>query len=472
MATNLDADLDTVCHHLRQAFRHLEQAVDLLGCQGPTPPEPPAAVITDREPRPLPALPDTAAGEITIDPTFGSRILRVTSAYSIEANPPAIVSYRSSDSTIQRAWNSTVSRFTVENTYGEQLVFAFEPGPLRARFLRAVRFDRRRESPSVPPATVVPFNGSDAAWHNQHPDRLYGRSGNKIIKVFDFATEQMSTVIDLDTLGLNLPAESYTSGVCVMADTLLTTCGGAVNDDNHIVVVGPLTGPPSWRTLDTLLETDFNAGRGFLLHSTTLDLTGRYVLMVPSQKSGVPGGHLFTWDLETNLITEITVAVSGHCALGRGVYVNQDCKPDTPWDAAQWTKRAFFTPNSVENCITPVLQPKEIYLAEHPSWTNMREMSDPFVSATYRHQPSDVPWRAWDEEIITINPTSGEVRRQAHHRSQVLTPAGVWDYWATPRPNISPDGRFALFTSNWGRTLGTDAVEGGDRQDAFIVELR
>ena len=460
-------DIAAAQQDITAAMTHLVHAQKHLGGHAPEPPD--SAIITDREPRPIPAeMPDIAVGQVITDPIFGSRILRVTGPDTV---PNAGVSYRSSDSTIQRAWNSTVSRFTVENTYGEQLVFAFEPGPMRTRFLRRIPFDRRRESPSVPPATVVPFNGSDSAWHNENPDRLYGRSGNKIIKVYDFSTEQMSTVIDLDTLGLNLPAESYTSGVCVMNDTLMTVCGGAVNDDNHIIVIGPLA-TPNWRTLDTLTLSQFNNGNGFLLHSTTLDLTGRYVLMVPSQKSGVPGYALFVWDLDTDTITEITVAVSGHCALGRGVYVNQDCEPGTAWDAAQWTKRYFDRPNEVANCIEPVLTPQEIYLAEHPSWTNMQALDDPFVSATYRHQPSDIPWRAWDEEIITINPMSGEVRRQAHHRSQVLHPVSGWDYWATPRPNISNDGKWALFTSNWGRTLGTDAVEGGDRQDAFIVELR
>jgi hypothetical protein len=341
---------------------------------------------------------------------------------------------------------------------------------VRTRFLRQVRFDRRRHNPRHAPDQIVPFNGSDCSWHDTHPDRLYGRSGNTTIKVFDFATAQMTTVVELAAL-IDLPEDTYTSGVCVMQDHLLTTCGGSINDDMHHVVVGPLA-REDWRTLDTLTLTDFNAGRGFLLHSTTIDLTARYVLMVPSQKSGVAGGHLFVWDLAADTVTEVTTAVSGHCALGRGVYVNQDCAPGTPWDAAQWTFRQFAQVDDVVNTINPVLTPQEVSLGEHPSWTNMQTLADPFVSATYRYAPSDVPWRAWDEEIITISVDSGEVRRQCHHRSQVLDTNDVWDYWATPRANVSNDGKWALFTSNWGRTLGPNPVEGGDRQDAFLVELR
>jgi hypothetical protein len=50
----------------------------------------------------------------------------------------------------------------------------------------------------------------------------------------------------------------------------------------------------------------------------------------------------------------------------------------------------------------------------------------------------------------------------------------VISFWYSPRPNISADGRWVLFTSNWEKTLGTDPT--GDastkyRQDAFVVEL-
>ena len=44
-----------------------------------------------------------------------------------------------------------------------------------------------------------------------------------------------------------------------------------------------------------------------------------------------------------------------------------------------------------------------------------------------------------------------------------------------PRPNVSPDGRWVLFTSNWEKTLGTDPTGepgAGARQDVFLVELK
>jgi hypothetical protein len=51
---------------------------------------------------------------------------------------------------------------------------------------------------------------------------------------------------------------------------------------------------------------------------------------------------------------------------------------------------------------------------------------------------------------------SQSVRRLAHHHSVFR------DYWDTPRADISRDGRFVAFTSNWGST---------SRRDVFIIKV-
>jgi len=45
-----------------------------------------------------------------------------------------------------------------------------------------------------------------------------------------------------------------------------------------------------------------------------------------------------------------------------------------------------------------------------------------------------------------------------------------YSFWDTPRGNVSQDGRFFMFTSNWDSTLGKDQ-SGQPRQDVFIVRL-
>lgn len=435
------SQLDDILEQLYIAEAAIEKAINIAKDN------PESDVRTDREPCELPELPLIGVGEIITDPTFGSRILKVTGPDTDS------YSYRSSDNPIQRSWSADNTHFVVENTHGNQLLYHFYAVDMIAKFVKQ-----------------LPFTGSDCSFHDLNQHLIFGRYGNKVIKVYNIETEAFDTVLDLDTLGLNLPEESYTGIITVMNNTLLTTCGGASQDYNHWVVIKHLY-EDKVTSLNTLALTQFNKGQGFYLHGTQLDLSGRYVWMQPSNLSNDPG-HLYVWDLETGEVEMVATCTSGHMCVGFHVWVNQDCAPGTPWDAAQWVVRDFATPENVTNIIDPVLQPKAVYLADHSSWTYMVDESDPFVSGMYRYMAEDVPWRAWDNEIITINPASGVVKRYAHHRSEVMKVDGTFDYWATPRPNVSCDGKWALFTSNWGRTLGTDSVEGGDRQDAFVVELR
>lgn len=131
----------------------------------------------------------------------------------------------------------------------------------------------------------------------------------------------------------------------------------------------------------------------------------------------------------------------------------------------------------------PVLQPKELYLSEHPSWHNASpDRMVPFVTATYRYADNTVEWRPWDDEIVGVQTNmapgvGAEVWRLAHHRSDVRhdgDPSRL-SFWYTPRANISGDGRWVLFTSNWEKTPGTDpgaGAGGAARQDVFLLQLK
>jgi hypothetical protein len=61
-----------------------------------------------------------------------------------------------------------------------------------------------------------------------------------------------------------------------------------------------------------------------------------------------------------------------------------------------------------------------------------------------------------NELFLVATDGSQRVRRLAHHHSTYR------EYWDSPRANLSKDGRFAAFTSNWGST---------SRRDLFIVKI-
>ena len=105
----------------------------------------------------------------------------------------------------------------------------------------------------------------------------------------------------------------------------------------------------------------------------------------------------------------------------------------------------------------------------HPSWNNTRpNLKVPMVTSTYHEDQWADPKCAWGDEIVAVaTDGSGKVWRFAHNRSRVGHPN--YNFWDTPRGNVSQDGRFFMFTSNWEDSLGKDKTR--DRDDVFIVKL-
>ena len=170
----------------------------------------------------------------------------------------------------------------------------------------------------------------------------------------------------------------------------------------------------------------------------------------------------------------------GHDAPGFGYNINQDCCTSSTWDAAQWQIRSLAEPLIHTDLIAPVMKPTEIYLAEHTSWGNAQpDTLVPVISSTYRYGDNTTAWRAWDDEIMAIETGApagmgATVWRFAHHRSAVASDVNPFaiSFWYTPRANVSRNGRWAIFTSNWEKTIGTDSRDGSFRTDVFLVELK
>jgi len=114
----------------------------------------------------------------------------------------------------------------------------------------------------------------------------------------------------------------------------------------------------------------------------------------------------------------------------------------------------------------------------HASWINARpDAQVPVLVSSYHIEESGDPKCTWGDEIIALaTDGSDKVWRFAHSRSTVHNcspnPAESkgYNFWDCPRGNVSQDGRFFMFTSNWEEALGKD-TQGRFREDAFIVKL-
>jgi hypothetical protein len=431
---------------------------------------------TDRDARSKPSLPAVGpANSRFTDPTFGSRLLRVTDANTRPGSPSR--SYTTPSAAHQTAWNANSTYFYVRSVDGYFIPYAFDASRMSSTRVQAT---------SSGDGGLVVASQAEPQFSFVSPNILYVSrqdSGNDwpIISTFDFST---GSYRDLLNLGEAAPIarHTYTGGLSSSAgspERVMAFFGGASQDSHYLVAVFT-PGQQSAVLLDTTTSTvtvndtrtPTNIPLNFHLHHAWLDKSGRYVILETTAPDRPAHAPLYVWDTLANTFTalpESTTLAGGHFATGFGMMVNQDCCTSTTWDAAQWQFRMLAAPAVNQDLITPVLSPQETYAGDHASWNNAQPgIAVPFVTAFYRTASETAPWRAWDDEIIAVQtgPTSSAtVWRFAHHRSSLVS------FWDTPRANVSQDGRWAIFTSNWEKTLGGDPG-GGPREDVFMVELR
>lgn len=403
---------------------------------------------TDRTPQPKPTLPVLGpAGSSFTDPTFGRRILRVTDRTWGDG------SYRVPSSAHLAAWNASSTAFYVMSSQGAVLPYRFDPGAFTASLLA----DR-------------PYSQTEPQFSRVDPDVLYtvGGPNTRTLRRYSFSKGFANDILELDTIKAGLAdPRTYVGGIISAGnpEVLVAFFGGQSQDQHTFVLYYPLHGP-SWNLLDS------QARLGCKLHAISVDLSGRYVLLYPANAKPY---QVIVWDTETDALTPVTQNPAGHDALGYGEWVNMD-QGSLAYDAAQWQFRQLSDLTATRDLIDPVLTPKEVYLADHTNWNHARpDRRVPVISGTYRFGANDTPWRAWDDEILGIA-TEGPstVWRFCHHRSDVRdehNPLGAY-FEYQPMVNVSPDGKFCLFMSNWDKTLGNDPTDPGHvRTDVFVVEL-
>lgn len=442
--------------------------------------------ISDRVVRPKPILPTLGAAGTTItDPTFNNRILRVTDA-SLASNG-SWSSLGGNGNT--QAWNLAGTRFVIAAASGGARTYDFN----RSTFAISS------------PADLTFLASAGMTFSCLTEDTLIGISSSHAeptLKKYVVGAGY-TTIVGVNTLVPGAdpgdPNRTYASAVTT-ADVAGTEYfafqfGGVDQDHSHYVVRAPLNNPTGGKVLDTVASTiNGNAlpggyTLGLYIHSTSMDRTGRYVMLGPTQAVDGPRGPAtsnpanIVWDTQTDTFIEARAGVpgewGGHGALGYGVAINM---PDNAGDARDTRYRVLSDPLTTFQLIDPFPTPHDIEQDMHSSWSNsIAGTLKPIIGAPFRRDvpfgngtPSGVAWREWDDEIIAIRtdpqlPT--KVWRFAHHRSDLVTHSGYYWFGSTPRPNVDSQGRFAVFTSNWELSLGNEP-DGLKRTDVFLVELR
>ena len=415
-----------------------------------------------------PALPALGgAGSTFSDPTFGSRMMRVTDGNTRPGN--AGQSYTTPSAAHQTAWNADSTKFYVRSVDGYFIPYNFNVSSMTAS---------RIDATAGGTGGLLVSSQAEPQFSFVSPNILYvsrqDSNNMPVVAEYDFST---GTYIDLVNLGTVAPISSstYTGGLSSSAgptERVMAFFGGAAQDSHFLVAVFAANNPRSVTVLNSTASTvsvnnqtvASGLGLGFRLHHAWMDKSGQYVILESTAADRPASAPLYVWDTNSNRVTPLPQSAlpGGHYATGYGMMVNQDCCTSTTWDSAQWQLRSLANPTATQDLINPVVTPQEVNASDHSSWNNAQPGTMvPFISGFFRSSSDASNWRPWDGEIVAVQTSGGAttVWRFAHHRSNVS------QFWDMPRPNVSQDGRWAIFTSNWEGAIGSG------RDDVFMVSL-
>jgi len=384
-----------------------------------------ASVKTDRArraPRPAPPPLPRAGGKFA-DPVFGTEIMRVTDAATAPKGAGTNYSYWAS-------FNSDNTRLLVMETGAQQGASIYEFDP--ATFTLGARL------PPVPypPPGNIPIRLDDACWSSDDPDALYVHQdlGTKIYK-YRVSRQTYTPVGDVARV---LPRGQNIQQMGMAAD----------NDTFSFTKRG---GAPGYKQLgyavyrastDTILFQHSE-----VINEVRIDKSGRY-LYVNTNQTGAGKIEGRVVDTNTGGVSNLTDDAPDHAPshydVGTGTVVGNGNY------LVGISARSLATPHRFAKIFD--LSPEQNYggfhlsmLADNEGWV---------LVSFYTPHPNGV---MQGEVVQVATDGTGRVRRLFHHQA-----AGT-NYYDSPRANISRDGRFVAFTSNWGA--------GGGRHDMFVARI-
>jgi hypothetical protein len=411
---------------------------------------------TDRKvekyPEKPPAIP--AAGSIITDPTFGSRILRVTDEKSdpIQLGRPVYTP----SSAEQNAWNTNSTEFYVTTSGGSFLIYQFDPATMTAR---------QAKPPKLP-------WGPEPHFSFRQPDILYGMQGRKPgFEQYDTSSGRV-TEVDDPAKCVKLAPGDRGSDISVSGDdNRFTAVLGPQQDRFFIIYVYDRTRGCRWYNT----QTGEIGGRWgptgtvsipdrFTMHNARMSKSGKFVYTVR------PRGKWVVWEIDTLNASVCETGCSAHHALGYSHIVGTS-NLRHPLDL--WI-RPLNHISSTTPLISGLEPAKGFWYDSHLSWNNADpDDTTPVCFSTYR--PTNPEGAAplvtgpWENEIdcAETDGKGSKVWRFAHTYSTAKN-----GFWSSPRGNVSQDGRFFMFTSDWQDQLGKIPNGQRYRTDVFIVELR
>jgi hypothetical protein len=424
------------------------------------------SAYTGTDAKPIPPAPALGpVNSVIQDPTFGSRILRVTDAQTNNGSSfiPEYGGYF-------RTWNANSTALKLHGPRGTSYWLEFDASNFRVG-----------DGSARPTLHPMPFADVKWEWSAVDPDVIYFINGNQLAK-YNKATEEVSNLGQPQSVPLGYHA------LVVGADAWICSAAGSGGQNYYTQVYCTNPNDPSQskfidvlnRTINGSYQSDPNwptsaPGQTIGIHSIYGSAAGTWLDLAFFGASWGANGDAVL-DLSTNTWSRVTTADfywSGHSSIGtkfvngsgsiNGAYAGGALLRD-PSNLMDATKYTF------------IMQPPSSattgwYEGEHSSSFNASTNPQaPVLFSRYNISapPNPVPW--YGEIIAAATDGSNTVWRFAHNHNGGLVGAYTGQAFA----QISNDGGWALFSSPWDGTLGASQgdFDYSTRLDTFIVELK
>jgi hypothetical protein len=397
------------------------------------------------------------------DPDFGESMVRATDATTNFVLPGTFLGTEGSGE--ENEWSADTKKFYVLGQGGQVIAFAFDPATMAISSL-----------PGANPGQGLLLPLTDTTFSFVDPDVIYGTSGpdQLTLKSYRFSTGVATPVIDTRTCGVQPPLGS---GPSVVSDDVTPSLddvrlsiaeGGSEAGKNMFVIVydknlgcrwyntqtGEIGG--RWGTAGTATVTT-----PYLITHAYLSRRGNNVLIL----AGSFGWYV--WNVSTLTVSACAIQSSNECAGYRAVGYNSLVSGPGITGDMQTVKRPLNNISRIFPLVWPVLFDWD--QSQHFTWSNV-DVNDsaPVCGSMHSYDGDTAIDQPFAAEIFCIE-TDGlasTVWRFAHNRATYIPPF----FNTQPLGNVSRDGRFFLFTSDWDAQLGTEA-DGTPLTDVFIVRL-
>jgi hypothetical protein len=423
-------------------------------------------VRVERYPKSPPAI--GPAGTVIVDPTFGARLVRVTDTRTDPRRPSE--SYSTPSAAEQNSWNTDDTKFYARGIDGGLVIFDFNPSTMAVHPVG---------TPNVSWIAEPQFSYSQ-------PNILYGISSGRVtFQQYDISSNRTTDVHDASKCA-KLKSSDVGHTISVSADDQrMAMVVGPEQDTNYLVYVYDRAKGCRWYNTETGEIGGQWGGKGtvtipdrYLIHHARINKSGQFIEII---RSGAPVRGVtqppnpapsFVWNVDTIEVAPCgPKGCKGHHALGYAHLLNPS-EQEHPMDL--WI-RPLNQLEATSALIKP-LPPVQGWYDLHISWNNAdADDLNPACLSTYRRDNPNAPGAPpkvvgpWENEILCVETDrkNSKVWRFAHTHSTAQN-----GFWSSPRGNISQDGRFYMFTSDWEDQLGQVRGTSSYRTDVFIVELK